>query len=293
MAIGTGGTAAQLAATSVVDTQVPIVGPSAARELMNRGLKVEFGQSAAIAIPGRLCDDTNSSSFVQENNPIPIKVGTLTSVTLTPCRLPVTAVFSDWLVQTSNADRIIPAVLNEELRLKLDVELMSTTAASAGVRPAGLLNGVTPLTPTAAGSEAMEKDIAQLVAAINTAGGGSDICFVCSPAQAATLKLRASPKFDYPILSSGALANGSIAAIDAASLVSALNPLPDYETSNATAVHMEDTNPAQLTTGTGPTVATPIRSMYQTACTAVRLIWTVSWAMRASSMVQVINSCNW
>jgi hypothetical protein len=139
----------------------------------------------------------------------------------------------------------------------------------------------------------MEKDIAQLVAALDTAGGGANVVFVCSPPQAATLKLRASPKFDYPILTSSALANGTIVAIEASSFVSAFDPIPQFDVSNTTALHMEDTSPAPLTQGTGPTIATPIRSLYQTVCSALKLILPCSWGMRATGHVQVINSANW
>jgi hypothetical protein len=290
MAIGSGGAAAQLAATKVFDDVVPLSGPSAAIELGRLGLRLEFGRYASISLPGRLCDPDDCGGFIAENDPIPVKMMPLSGVSLTPAKLAVIAVFSDWLAETSNADRVIPAIMNEIGLLKYDAELLSSTAASAS-RPAGLLNSVTPLTATTAGSEAMEKDIAQLVAAIATAGGGANVCFIANPAQAATLKLKAGSKFNYPILASAALASGTIVAVEAGSFVSAVDPIPEYEISNATAVHMEDASPLPL--NNAGVTASPIRSMFQTACSAVKMILTVSWAMRASGHVQVINSCNW
>jgi hypothetical protein len=82
-------------------------------------------------------------------------------------------------------------------------------------------------------------------------------------------------------------------AVEAGSFVSAFNQIPEFDVSNTTALHLEDTSPAQLATGTGPTVATPIRSLYQTVCSALKLIMPCSWGMRATGHVQVINSCNW
>jgi hypothetical protein len=292
MNIGSGGTAAQLAATRVIDDVVPLSGPSAAIELGRLGMQVEFGRYASVAVPGRVCDPNDCGSFVVESDPIPVKVMSLSTTTLTPARLAVIAVFSDWLAESSNADRVIPQIMNEVGLLKYDAELLSATAASAS-RPAGLLNGVVALTATTAGSEAMEKDIAQLVAAIENNGGGANVVFIANPAQAATLKFKAGPKFNYPILASAALASGTVVAIEVGSYVSAVDPIPEYDVSRATAVHMEDTSPAQLASGTGPTVATPIRSMYQTLTTAVKMVLTVSWGMRASGHVQLINSVNW
>ena len=291
--LGTGGWANQLAATAVDDMLVGLAGPSAAAELRRLGLRVDFGNRATTTVPARVVLPTDCGGFVIEGDPIPVKVLTLAAgATLAPTPLAVIVVFSDVLAETSNFERVITQMLSEAVRLKLDAEMFSTTAGSAS-RPAGLLNGVTPLTATAAGSECMEKDIAQLVAALNTAGGGASPVFICSPAQAATLKLRASVKFDYPILASGALANGTIVAVEAGSFVSAFDPVPQLDVSNTTALHLEDTSPAPLATGTGPTVATPIRSLYQTVCSALKLIMPCSWGMRATSHVQVINSVNW
>ncbi len=98
---------------------------------------------------------------------------------------------------------------------------------------------------------------------------------------------------DFPILSSVALASGTIVAVEAGSFVSGVDPIPEYQVSNATSLHMEADSPLQLVSGTGPTVASPIRSLLQTACTAVKLVLTCSWAMRATGHVQVVNSVNW
>jgi hypothetical protein len=290
--IGTGGTAAQLAATKVVDDAAPLSGPSAGMELGRRGLRVEFGRAAAITIPTRVCNASDAGGFVAENDPIPVKVMALTGVSLTPTRLACIAVFSNDLLRTSNADRVVPQVRNEVGLLKYDAELFSATAASAGVRPAGLANGLTPITATTAGSEAMEKDIAALVAALATAGGGANPVFICAPPQAATLKLRAGARFDYPILPTTALANG-IMAVDASSFVTAFDPLPEFEVSDTTALHMEADTPLPLATGTGPTIATPIRALWNTDCSAVKMVLNCSWAVRATGHAQIITSCNW
>jgi hypothetical protein len=290
--IGTGGWAATLAATAVFDVLVGIGGPSAGAELVRLALRTEFGGQASISVPARVIDPDDAGGFIAEGDPIPVRTMPLTASTLTPARLACIVTLSDLLAQSSNAERVITQMLGEAARLRFDTELFSTTAGSTS-RPAGLLSGVTPITATAAGSEAMEKDIAALVGALNAAGGGTNPVFVCSPAQAATLKLRAGARFDYPILSSAALPNGSIATIEVGSFVSAFDPIPEFHVSNHTALHMEADTPAPLAQGTGATVASPTRSLYQTVTSALKMILQVSWAMRATGHVQVINSCNW
>ena len=62
---------------------------------------------------------------------------------------------------------------------------------------------------------------------------------------------------------------------------------------DAAVLHMEDTDPQPLTQGTGPTIASPQRSLWQTGCSALKMILQCSWGMRASGHVQVVNSVNW
>jgi hypothetical protein len=290
--IGSGGWANALAQTAVYDALVGIGGPSAAAELIRMGLRLDFGRQAAISVPTRIVAAADAGGFVVEGSPIAVRQLSLSAGTLSPMRLAVIITMSELAAETSNTERVVTQLLGEAFRLRLDAELFSNTAGSTS-RPAGLLNSVTPLIATAAGSEAQEKDIAQLVAALNTAGGGANPVFICSPPQAATLKLRAGTKFDYPILSSGALANGTIAAVEASGFVSVIDPAPDFLVSNSTLLHMEDATPLPLAAGTGPTVASPQRSLYQTAAKAIRMIVNMSWTMRASGLVQVINSVNW
>jgi len=290
--IGSGGWANALAETAVFDALVGIGGPSAAAELIRLGLRLDFGRNASISVPTRIAAAADAGGFVAEGSPIAVRQLSLSAGTLSPMRLAVIVTLSELAAETSNTERVVTQLLGEAFRVRLDAELFSSTAGSTS-RPAGLLNSVTPLTATTAGSEAQEKDIAQLVAALNTAGGGANPVFICSPPQAATLKLRAGTKFDYPILASGALANGTIVAVEASGFACVIDPAPDFLVSDSTVLHMEDTTPLPLATGTGPTVASPQRSLYQTAAKAIRMIVNMSWTMRASGLVQVINSVNW
>jgi hypothetical protein len=48
---------------------------------------------------------------------------------------------------------------------------------------------------------------------------------------------------------------------------------------------MEDTTPLEIVSGTGPTAADPVRSLWQTASVGVRMIMDVSFKMRRSGMI--------
>src|SRR5262249_48100049 len=80
--------------------------------------------------------------------------------------------------------------------------------------------------------------------------------------QAATLKLVASPQFDYPVLQSSAIPKGTLIVVEAASFVSAFNATPQFQADQHMAIHMEDTSPTDITGGT-PSPAVPVNSLFQ------------------------------
>ena len=112
------------------------------------------------------------------------------------------------------------------------------------------MNSVTPLTATSGGSQnALSKDVEGLVNTLATNGGGIDVVFIAAPAQAAAMRLWAGPHFSFPILASAALANGTVVAVEASSFVSGFGPEPQFDTSEESVIHAEDSAPLQLATG--------------------------------------------
>jgi Phage capsid family len=286
MAIGGGGTANQLAATAVEDAVVGLAGPSAAASIIEIGTRVGFEGRASISLPTSVISATDAGGFIAEGSPIPVRKRSITgALTLSPCKFMVITEFSNEGAKYSNFDRINKADLTKAAGLQLDAQMFSSTAGSTS-RPAGLFAGVTPITAATAGSEAQEKDVAALVAALASAGGGTHPVFVCAPPQAATLRLRAGAQFTYPILTSGALANGTIACLEISSFVSAFGSVPEFEIADQTALHEEDTSPAALLT------AAPVRSLWQTNSSALRMRLECAWGVRATGHIQLIQSCN-
>jgi hypothetical protein len=88
-----------------------------------------------------------------------------------------------------------------------------------------------------------------------------------------------------PIISSTVVAADVMYLMDAGDFITATGDTPNFSVSDQAVLHMEDTTPAALSTGTTPTVATPIRSLWQTDTMAIRMIMDVNWAMRRSGMV--------
>jgi hypothetical protein len=294
---GTTGWAAELAATSVADVIAAIAPSSAAAALIGLGLQVPFDHAAAIRVPGRVSLGTDAGGWTGEGLPLRVRRMDLSGVTLTPCALGAACVFTNELRDHSlrAVGKVASELLNEAVALLLDSNLFSNAAASAGVSPAGLLNGVGGITAaTGGGVNALAKDVESLVGALAAAGGGTNPVFIAAPGQVAAIRIWAGPKFDYPVLASAALAAGTIVAIEAKSFVSGFSATPSFDTSDQSVVHLEDTSPAQVaTTGSPNVVAAPLRSLWQSNCTAVKMILRCAWGMRTTGHVQFVSSTTW
>jgi hypothetical protein len=221
----------------------------------------------------------------------------LSGPTLSLCQLGASCIFTNELADHSlrSVQTVARELLNEAVVQLFDSNLLSSAAASAGVSPAGLLNGVSGITAaTGGGTNAMVKDVEALIAALATAGGGTNPVFIAAPGQAAAMKMWAGPQFTYPILASAALSAGTIIAIEAKSFCSGFSATPTFDTSDQTMEHLEDTSPGQISmVGTPNVVAAPLRSLWQSNCTAVKMILHCVWGMRAPNHVQLVSSTTW
>jgi hypothetical protein len=211
---------------------------------------------------------------------------------LQPRRLSVMYPFSREMAESSNIENIVKATMSESSGLALDAQMFSATAGDAS-KPAGLLAGVAPLTPTAGGgSAAMDGDLKNLFAALAAQGAGKTAILVCAMPQAVTLKATVGPKWDYPILESTVLAAGTVVALEVASFVSGFSNVPTFRVSNVAVYHGDDSSPTQITGGT-PSPAVPVRSLFQTDSIALYAdIWG-SWGLRAPGHAQWIQNVTW
>lgn len=272
------------------------------------GQSLTFGpMSGNIKIPSRASTPSIGGSFVGEGAAIPVRRLGLTSITLSPKKMGVISVFSREIARY--ASPAIEGILRQEITadtaITLDSLLLDNVAASA-IRPAGLLNGVSGLTPTAGGgATAILGDIKKLLAPFRTANATGQLVMLLNPAQDDSIAL--TPGSDGtlgwvdPVINerfqkivSTNVPAGTVIVIDAADFVTATGDTPEFETSDQAVIHMEDTNPLQIgTVGSPATVAAPSQSMYQTAQIAIRMLLDVSWAMRRTGSVQFVSGVTW
>jgi HK97 family phage prohead protease len=280
--------------------------------LAARGNRYTFGNNNQLKIPTRTTTTTLAGAWVGEGAPKPVRKASFSSITLTPFKLAVISTFSEEmaLYSTPAIEGIIRQAMQDDTAISLDTYLIDNVAASA-VRPAGLLNGVTPLTATAAGTRAekMVADLQQLANAIIAAGGGSSIVYLVNPAQMLSMGLVQTTTGDFlfsggpeaaarfngaSIIASLTVPAGTVIAIDASEFATATGDAPRFAVSNEATLHEEDTTPLALSaTGSPNTVAAPMRSLFQTDTVAIRMTLYVTWKMRRTGMVQTVASVGW
>ena len=196
---------------------------------------------------------------------------------------------------TPTIEALASAVLSESVGLALDTALLDDSPGDA-TRPAGLRNGISPLTAstTTPPSEALAEDVRELVVAVAGVAGNAPIILVASPAQAVSLKMWMGGNPIYEVLASSGLAGGVVVAVASNALVSAVDPVPRIDVSRAAVLHMEDVSPLQISAErTPPTVAAPVRSLFQTDTIALRLRLEVSWALRNAGGLAWMQNVIW
>jgi hypothetical protein len=271
------GWAAELAHRVVTDAGAALAPASAAATVMGRGLVLSFSGAGAISVPGFVAGAGNAS-FVAEGQPIPVRQLASAAALISPYKLATIAVLTRELIESSNAEAAVGDVLVKSAGAALDAAFFDANPADPS-RPAGLKNGIAPLTPSAATDlwQAAFEDVAALINAIGTVAGQGPYVIIGSPGRTVAMGLRFNQDTDdvtrsvsfYPSTAVG----NDLVAVAPAALVTALSPVPDVETATAGTLVMDTAPGAAGTMG-------PERSLLQTDSIAIKVRWPVSWALR-------------
>jgi hypothetical protein len=278
--------------------------------LQRLGSSFTFGRDGQIKVPSRAATPKINGSFVGEGQPIPVRKAGLTSITLTPKKMAVISTMTKEMSEhsTPSIESVIRQAMNEDTAEAIDIALIDNVAADA-IRPAGLLNGLTTLTPAASGTqfEKMVADINTLAAPITAARGGQSLTMLMNPAQKRKMSWAVAPNgtFVFSTVENGVVRDLTVVAsttvpaarvimLDANEFATATGDTPQYDVSDVATIHEEDTTPLPISaTGTPNTVAAPVRSLWQTASIGVRMILPMNWTMRRASMVTFMDGVTW
>lgn len=272
--------------------------------LSQRGLSLMFDRWGTLSLPRRTAG-TAGGGFVAEGSPIPVGKVTVAAATLTPKKMGVIVAFTKELAKRSTPaiEGIVRQAILEDAAAVLDPLLLDATASSSS-RPAGLLNGVSAAAVGFGGGDyqAVREDFRALLAPFFSANAADNIVVLMNPAQGLNMSMMEGPVGDpgwlqrirdrVTILESTNVTANRLVALRASDFVSAGGD-PEFDVSEQATIHMEDTTPLEIVSGTGPTTADPVRSLWQTASVGVRMLMDVSWTMRRTGMVQWINGTTW
>lgn len=120
------------------------------------------------AVPGRVHikgqDGAATGYWVGESKAIPVSKADYSDVELSPLKVGAIAVCSkEWVRDASpSGEMLIRDAIVQASSQRVDSTFLSATAASAGVSPAGLLNGVTAVTNSGGDAEALRSDFQEL-----------------------------------------------------------------------------------------------------------------------------------
>lgn len=146
-------------------------------------------------VPGRIHikgqDGAATGYWVGESKAIPVSKPDFSDVELTPLKVGAIAVCSKELVADSDpsAELWIRDSIAQASAQRVDTTFLSTTAASAGVSPAGLLNGLVAGTSAGTDADGLRADIAALYGSFIGAKNASDLYLVTTPSLAKSISL--------------------------------------------------------------------------------------------------------
>jgi len=282
-----------------------LVGMSVYPELRSRGIGLTFDGTGTINLPRRTAGGAGGG-FVAEG--LPIRVGRITTAaaSLTPKKMGVIIPFSRELARrsTPSIEAIVRQAILEDTASVLDAALLDDTSVSSS-RPAGLLNGVTAAATGYGGGDhiAVKEDFKALLAPFISANAAGNITVIMNPSQGLSIAMMDGPDNNnswfsgiasrVTIVESTYATAGRLIAIRNSDFYTATGDAPEFDINETATVHMEDTAPLEIVSGTGPATSDPVRSFFQTATVGVRMLMDVSWTMGRTGMVQWIDGTSY
>jgi HK97 family phage major capsid protein len=248
-------------------------------------------------------DGTATGYWVGQSKAIPASAADFSTVNLTPLKVAALAVMSKELIRYSSpsAEMLVANALRDASSQRIDVTFLSTTAASSGVSPAGLLNGVSIGTASGSDADALRVDIQGLYANFLTAKNSSGLWLVMQPALAKSIGLmvNALGQTEFPGLTSmgGTLLGDPVVTGDnvGSGDFILLSPADIYRIGDS-GVEVSSSDVATIEQSTLPTGATDtpvamtekMTSMFQEESVAIKVVRHINYAKRRTS-TSVVN----
>ena len=262
---------------------------------------------AHVTIKGQ--DGVATANWVGESKPIPASAQDYSSVSLTPLKVAALSVVSNELLRDSSpsAEMLVRDALVEASAQKIDTHFFSTTAASNGVSPAGILNGVTIGSSGGATEAELIGDIVGLTRPFITAKYRlANLVWVTNPLVAMQISLmrNALGQNAFPSMSAegGTLegrrvyqghnvGTGDLILMSPMDIWKIGNGGVTVEVSREASIEQDDTPTGASDAPTG--VSTKVVSMFQSESTAFKVVRSINWQKRRTGAVQYIGNATY
>ena len=157
--------------------------------------------------------------------------------------------FTEEMLNSTQIEAILREVLAHDLTALLDTALLTQRLpAQPGPPVCGTVQPRSPQSATTPLSEAMIADLKGLAAAVSTGNPDARVVYIANPAQAMRINLTA-PTNRTNVIVSGYQAAGSVGAVDG-NAIAMLVSQPSFQLSRNASLHMENTSPLPLVSGT-------------------------------------------
>lgn len=298
------------------------------------GASLDFAGAQSVLIPQLNVGKTAGGAWVGEGGEIPLVKGAFTSKRLSRYKLAGIVPITKELQRTSNpaAVEVMRKLLQQFVSNLLDGSLIDAGAEVPGVRPAGLLAGVAPITGAVGGGyEALRADLEAITTAFAAAGIGTNPVLLVHQSKAFRLRTMVnalgqpvfpdggSSALGFTVIASPFVTATTAVAVAAEKFVSALDTM-EFDTSEQATLTMANADAVAPTHagaavgggalgtanqvipdggipvsgGTGASVAgaTAI-SLWQTWSLGIRLVMPASFGVTRAAAVQLVNAITW
>lgn len=254
-------------------------------------------------------DGAATGYWVGESKGVPMSKPDYSTVELTPLKVAALTVISMELLEDSTpaAERLVRDALVEACAQKIDTTFLSASAASAGVSPAGILNGVSAIAPSGTDLAAVRTDLQTLLYPFVSNKMASGITLVMNPATAmalgmmyGTLDQLAFPNINEnggtlqgrPVITGDNVTPGDIIAIRPQDVWRIGDSGIRVSMSREATIEQRDDPTGATDTPTGVTT-TGLTNMFQEESVAFKVVRRVNFQKRRSAAVQAISNAEY
>lgn len=255
-----------------------------------------------VAIKGQ--DGAFTGFFVGQSKGIPVSAGDFSSASTVAYKAAGLCVVSNEWLRDASGDglALCGQGLREAVAQAVDSRFLSTTAVSAGVAPAGILNGLSAIASNGGDSQSIATDIralfAPFISAKNLSGG---LAWVMTPTTAVSLSLMRNalgqPEYPtingnggtfmgYPVYIGDNVGSGDVILLKPSDIWKIGDLGVSLSTSDSAMIE-QDTVPTGATDTPVAASATMV-SMFQEDSTAIKVVRPISWGKRRASAVAYV-----